>query len=375
MPSLDRVDARTRLKPRRDPYWQRLAQGRYVGFRRMTPSSLGTWIARLYDGEKYQHEALGDFALLAERDRFDAARGAAEAWFRHLDLGGATSRVTVKAACEAYATKLEQEKSPATAKDARGRFSRLVYEDPLASVDLKKLAPRHLAEWKARVLGKGGALGSFNRNATALRAALNLAYKRRDVATDHAWRDELVPFENADGRRELYLKPAARSKLLTKATPEAQRFIRTLLLLPLRPGDVAKLKVEHFDRHHSILTVPTGKTSTRVIPLSKDATAHFAACARDKLPGAFLVSRDRGGPWTKSEWRDAVQEARAAARLPESTVAYTLRHSVITDLVVGGLDLFTVAKLSGTSIEMVEKHYGHLQREHARKALERLKVL
>jgi site-specific recombinase XerD len=60
------------------------------------------------------------------------------------------------------------------------------------------------------------------------------------------------------------------------------------------------------------------------------------------------------------------------AKLPRAIVAYTLRHSVITDLVTGGLDLFTVAKLAGTSVVMIEKHYGHLQREHARSALEKL---
>jgi site-specific recombinase XerD len=51
-----------------------------------------------------------------------------------------------------------------------------------------------------------------------------------------------------------------------------------------------------------------------------------------------------------------------------------LRHSTITDLVTGGLDLFTVAKISGTSVAMIEKHYGHLQREHARQALKMLSL-
>ena len=62
------------------------------------------------------------------------------------------------------------------------------------------------------------------------------------------------------------------------------------------------------------------------------------------------------------------------AGLPVATVAYTLRHSTITDLVTGGLDMFSVAQVSGTSISMIEAHYGHLQHEHARAALERLAV-
>jgi site-specific recombinase XerD len=41
-------------------------------------------------------------------------------------------------------------------------------------------------------------------------------------------------------------------------------------------------------------------------------------------------------------------------------VLYTLRHSWITDAITGGIDLLTVAKLAGTSLAMIEKHYGHL---------------
>jgi len=369
---LERVEARGRLTVRRDPYWQRLSEGRYVGFRRLSASTPGTWLARFYDGQKYHSKPLGDFATIDAKARYDAAKTAAEEWFNHLNKGGSTERQTVKTACEARVKDRRSEKSEAAAADALGRFERLVYDDPIANVELAKLTPRHFADWKGRVLAKGGSRGSFNRNATALRAALNLSYSRLDVASNHAWRNELKPFKDADGQRELYLKRPARAKLIEKATPEAKRYITTMLLLPLRPGDVAKLLVEHFDPHQKTLAIPSGKTKTRVIPLPVDAVAHFKACAKSKLPLAPLVSRDDGSEWKKEAWRDAVQDAAAAAKLPAATCAYTLRHCVITDLVIGGVDLFTVAKLAGTSIKMIEKHYGHLGGEHARNALEKL---
>lgn len=40
---------------------------------------------------------------------------------------------------------------------------------------------------------------------------------------------------------------------------------------------------------------------------------------------------------------------------------YSLRHCVISELVHGGLELLTVAQISGTSVAMFEKHYGHLR--------------
>jgi site-specific recombinase XerD len=120
------------------------------------------------------------------------------------------------------------------------------------------------------------------------------------------------------------------------------------------------------------LEIPIGKTEARVIPLTTEALEHFKACAAGKTPAAWLVSRADGAQWKKEAWRDEIKEAARRAKLPRAIVAYTLRHSVITDLVTGGLDLFTVAKLAGTSVVMIEKHYGHLQREHARSALEKL---
>lgn len=372
---LDRVEARGRLTVRRDPYWQRLSEGRYVGFRRLSASTPGTWLGRFYDGAKYKSKPLGDFATIDAKARYDAAKAAAEEWFNHLNKGGSTKRHTVKTACEARVEDRRTEKSEAAATDARGRFERLVYDDPIAGIELAKLTPRHLAEWKARVLENGGARGSYNRNATALRAALNLAYMRLEVASNHAWRNELKPFENVDGQRELYLKRPARAKLLGKATPEAKRYIRTMLLLPLRPGDVAKLTVKHFDANQKTLVIPSGKTKKHVISLPGAVVTHFKACAKNKLPLAPLVSRDDGSEWKKEAWRDAIQVAAAAAKLPLATCAYTLRHCVITDLVIGGVDLFTVAKLAGTSIKMIEAHYGHLGGEHARNALEKLALV
>jgi hypothetical protein len=45
------------------------------------------------------------------------------------------------------------------------------------------------------------------------------------------------------------------------------------------------------------------------------------------------------------------------------------RYSTITDLVRAGLPLLTVAQISGTSAAMIERHYGHLVGDAARKAL------
>ena len=376
---LDRVDVRDKLPLRRDPYWLRLSAGRYVGFRRMTKATPGTWLARAYDGARYNYNSdLGDFSKLPAGEQFDAAKRAAEEWFKHLDLGGSTEAHTVKAACKSYLEYLRAEKSEQAAKDAEGYFNRLVYGDPIAKVLLSKLGKPQMSAWRERALKHNGDRSSFNRNITAMRAALNYARQQGWVATDQAWLTALRPFseqqqeEQCERRRTGTLDRDERRELVESASKESRPLFKTLALLPMRPGEVASLKVEHLNTREKALVIPAGKTKARVIPLPAEAFAHFKECAKAKLPGAWLVARADGSQWKKEQWRDEVKAAARKAKLPKATVAYTLRHSVITDLVVGGLDIFTVAKLAGTSVRMIEKHYGHLQSEHARDALEKL---
>jgi len=60
------------------------------------------------------------------------------------------------------------------------------------------------------------------------------------------------------------------------------------------------------------------------------------------------------------------------AKLSGAVAAYTLRHSIITDLVRDGLPVLAVALLSGTRVAMIERHSGHLVRDDAEQALARL---
>jgi site-specific recombinase XerD len=49
--------------------------------------------------------------------------------------------------------------------------------------------------------------------------------------------------------------------------------------------------------------------------------------------------------------------AAKVAELPAGVTSYTLRHSTITELIGAGLDTLQVARMSGTSLPMIDKHY------------------
>jgi integrase len=190
------------------------------------------------------------------------------------------------------------------------------------------------------------------------------------VTSDLAWAQALRPVKGVANQRTLYLTRSQRKALIRALTEDAARFVRGLCELPLRPGALAALTVADYDARHKLLCIGHDKAGEgRHIPLPPVTAKLIAEQARGKLPAAPLFARWDGAAWTKDGWMKAIKGAVAIADLPPQTTAYTLRHSTITDLVVGGLDLHTVAKVSGTSIAMIEKYYGKLRQDVARDAL------
>lgn len=383
---IDTVTARDKLKPRREPYWHRLSKGCYLGYRRMSTATDGVWVARAQDerttGKHYN--SLGGFSELPEHQRFDAASKAAQDWFEHLGRGGSHEARTVKDACTTYVKQLRATKGDKAADDAQKRFDSYVLDDPkLAATELPKLTPAILEDWRETLRDRETTSGprrgqkrtssTLNRDMTCFRAALNLAYKDGHVTSDFAWRGKLLPLKNADRRRELYLDRDQRRKFIENAAPDLALFLRALAMVPLRPGALASLTVADYDKRLKVLKIGKDKAGAdRKLKLPDQTAALFDTATKGKLPTAPLLARADGSAWNKDAWKWPVKQAAMDAELPEGATAYTLRHSTISDLVHDGLDLLTVAQISGTSVRMIEAHYGHLRGNVAASALAKL---
>jgi integrase len=390
--NLAKVEARGKLTPRRDPYWQRVEAGCFVGFRKMTGDTPGTWLARRRDpdtGKQAQHP-LGEFADLAPGARFDAAVKAARDWFAHLGKGGRKEPLTVKEACANYVQHLTAAGKAQAARDTEKRFERWVDGSKLGGIPLQRLKPSDVDAWR-KALAATGAIpqdkaseaprrarspSTLNRDMTSLRAALNLALEDGHASSDAAWKTKLRPVKDADGRRDVYLDLTQRRALIAESAPDLAALVRALSLVPLRPGAMAALVVANFDRRLCTLTIGKDKNGQdRKITLPKATAEFFEQQAKGKLPAAPLLSRADGSAWNKDSWKYPLKDAVKAAGLPLNATAYALRHSTITDLIaLHKLDTLTVAQLSGTSLQMIEKHYGHLLRDHAARALASLTV-
>lgn len=379
---LSKVGARETLKsrPGNEPHWQRIRPGCFLGYRPSKRGGLGTWIARAYDEDtnRYRVKAIGDFGTLAPRDMFGAAKREAEAFADLIETGGFKREKieTVADACRSYG-----QGKP----DAQGRFERHVYGEPLAKIKLAKLRRHHLQEWRERLeqtpalvsRSKSGpkryrdrSPSAVNRDMVPLRAALFRVLPPGPPGTEAAWQEALKPIKNADTQRTLYLDRLQRKALVDNVDATAAPFVKALCLLPLRPGAMAALSAGDFDKRTRELTIGKDKNGKpRRITVPEGAAALMSAAAKDKLPAAPLFMRADGSRWTKDYWNVPIAAAAAKASLPHDVTSYTLRHSVITDLVNSGLAILTVAQISDTSVEMIERHYGHLNRAAAEQAL------
>lgn len=355
-------------------------------FLRVLPSGVKTWYVTW---GRNKDRAIGKWPGVT----VEAARIQAAALLVEADTNGAPAKKvtdTVADACRDYVDALRKDGRKSAADDADRRFQRTVYADRIGKLSLAKLTQDDMEDWRDRVergdlaelptkkgrppKAKPLTKASVNRMRTVLVAALNRAVTRRKVTPDRIieWAN-VKPYKSAGNRRDLYLDKKQRRALLDKADAGIRDVMECIILTGCRPGDPAAVLRRDYDAKHGAVTFRT-KGHTRTVPLSPAAKALFDRLAKGKLPAVPMFTNG-GAIWKPHDWRELVKAAAKAAKVSDSVVLYTLRHCWITDAIVGGMDLLTVAKLSGTSLAMIEKHYGHLVQGVARDKLATVEFL
>lgn len=379
MAAKDGIDSgakRDKLLPRREPYWARIEAGGYVGFRKLPEG--GTWVARWRDAFGKQRYRALRLPGADSRSAFDQARREAQAWFREA-ASGAVTRCTVAQAAQRYLADLRVRKGELAYLDAKGRIDRHVLET-LGAKPLDKLTTAELNDWLLAFVGEGDAEAqrrakdSANRNLTTLKAVLNHAWKAGLVATNAPWA-RVKAFSRVARARSVYLTLAQRRRLLDAAEGAFRDLIEAALLTGARYGELRALRVGDFDPGKRLLAIRDGKTGARDVPVSDAAHELFARLSKSKLPSAFLLTRNDGAPWAHSDQDELMRAAAKKARLPAGAVFYTLRHSFIAASLTAGMDVTTVAKICGTSLVMIQRHYGKLLQQDARDQLSRIAMV
>jgi integrase len=146
----------------------------------------------------------------------------------------------------------------------------------------------------------------------------------------------------------------------------------------LRPSELFGLEQRDVDREAGVVYVRRAyangrlkhtktRLSTRVVPLQAKALG-----ALDRLPvsdNPILFPNMRGDRidfriFGRKHWRPA----QVRAGIDPIRGLYDLRHTYATFALRAGVPVFAVSRFMGTSIAMIDRHYGHLandSREHA----------
>jgi integrase len=144
--------------------------------------------------------------------------------------------------------------------------------------------------------------------------------------------------------------------------PEYGPLVPLVAATGTRPLEAALLARRDADRKGRILTVRGTKTSGswREVPLSGRALA-----ALDRLPARLdtplLFPAPEGGPLNLNNFRRRVwTPAVEAAGVAKPARIYDLRSTFASNALAAGVTVFELAKVMGTSVAMIERHYGAL---------------
>ena len=376
-PKIDTKSKRDRLAVRREPYWSKVQAGCYIGFRRT--SSGGTWIARLRGEDGKQNYQAMELAEHLACNEYDAAVQEGRKWFESLQAGVKPRENTVGIAAEDYLKDLGVRKGARAVADARGRLNRYILPNFKAK-RLDKLTTAELRNWLNDFVQAGTkeairkSKASANRNLTTFKAVLNHAHKNGMCAASLAW-DRVTPFGKVDGARKEFLSPEQVRTLISETSGGFRELVTSAAISGARYGELCALRAKDVDKESRVLNIREGKTGERIVPMTPDMAKHFSKLARGKLPEAYLLTRDDGKPWGHSDQDKLMRAAVKKAKLPREVVFYTLRHSFIAQAISVGLDIYSVAEITGTSIAMIERHYGKLLKGRVREAMTRASIL
>jgi integrase len=140
----------------------------------------------------------------------------------------------------------------------------------------------------------------------------------------------------------------------------------------LRPEEWQALERRDVDRRAGLVHVRRSVSSGGVVELGKTERSRrqvplspWALDALDELPPRLdtplLFPAHRGGVLNLDNWRRRVwAPAIEAAGIPTPARIYDLRSTFASNALAAGIGAFELAKVMGTSIEMIERHYGTL---------------
>jgi integrase len=237
-------------------------------------------------------------------------------------------------------------------------------EHGMGGIRVDRLDARTVGAWRRR-LPEGSAWQAHK----ALRQVLSYAVRTRQVSENVA---QAVP--NPEPKRKEVPTFGAWEELerVSEELPPARRSLPLLVSgTGLRPEEFLALERRDIDTKQGVLHVRRVFTDGRVkeygkqdgslrrIPLRRRAVEALQGHPW-RLDTPLVYPNDNGDylnlhNWRRREWHSALDAAGLAPMVP-----YAMRHSFASFSIAAGVSLFYLARLMGTSVEQIDKTYGHL---------------
>jgi len=185
---------------------------------------------------------------------------------------------------------------------------------------------------------------------------------------------KLLPVEPS---RIIYLTADQSARLVEAASHDENYHIYPFVVIGLETGmrkqEILRIKRTDIDTENRIIFIPKAKAGMREQPITAglaDYLKRYTASLKDDSPWLFHCAASKTGHTVAIE--KPFRRAVAAAGLSPEVCRHTLRHTAITHLVQAGVDLPTVARVSGhKSLDMIWQ-YTHANSEHLQAATDKL---
>lgn len=284
----------------------------------------------------------------------------------------AGSALTVFAITDRYFQHLESRLARGSIKErtVERQLERVAtFVDRHADLPASKLKVHHVTEW----LDSRTRWGSTTRGdaAAALRQIFEWATCQGIISLN-----PLRSLKSESRNRRDYVMPRGEYSRLIRGIKDSRKdvaaFRQILIAMRLsgcRPSEILSLDVEDFDgetwtigQHKNVKK--QGKPRIVYLPSCLQTLSKIAR--GDRTSGKLFRPRD-GGSWKYSDIRRRFERLKKseAVKADSRCVLYSFRHTWITEALLAGIGAAKVAEMAGTSIRMIDKHYGHLDQDRS----------
>jgi integrase len=307
-----------------------------------------------------------------------SSKSAARKWFRDVEqkrMRGETitpSPMTLAELVDEYLEQHVAEQNTIRALRERLRYATLGIpvkpraaerEHGLGGIRVDKLDARTVGAWRKR-LPEGSAWHAHK----ALRQVLGYAVRTKLVAENVA---QAVPNPEPKRREVPVFASWEQLEQLAAELPPERRSLPILVAgTGLRPEEWLALERRDVDTRNGVLHVRRVYTDGRVKEYGKQSRSLRRIPLRARVVAALeahpwridtpLVYPGEDGhlslhDWRRDEWHPALE----SAGLPK-LVPYSMRHTFASFAIAAGVSLFYLARLMGSSVEQIDRTYGHM---------------